>query len=272
MIAIFSLLETFILGTLGALLSFTSYQTIPKSPEVKAASVIAESSLAPETLTFGPFVEDDEPEASPTATVVPSPTVTPDPTATPTRIPTRTPMPTSTKKPTPTSKQSPSPRIIQELVIVPSPTSLFFPSPTPTLAPTTTQIRIPTIPHYSPLASTSGSLSSNRLFEMINDYRKSLKLPAFEKNEYLCKVADERRPELPNEIYGTGYIHQGLYDRKLPYWITENMAYYDTEDQIFSFWLRSSLHRHAIEGTYKYSCGACEGTICVELFTSFVSK
>jgi len=233
---------------LGILFSFTNYNPVPK-PQVASASVKAVVTVAPE-IELGPFVEDQEPTPVPTKTVIPTPTntATPSPTIIPTRTPTKTPTKTPTSSPT-----------------------KIPPSNTPTTIPTHTPIPIPTVAPYIP-ATASGSLNAQIIFDKINEHRKNMGFSAFEKNDYLCKVAQDRIPDLLDEVAGKKYIHQGLYDKNLPYWITENMAYYPTEDLIFKWWLKSNLHRRAIEGVYKYSCGACNGIICIQLFTSFIPR
>src|SRR4029079_8372402 len=56
-------------------------------------------------------------------------------------------------------------------------------------------------------ASPSASLSAETLFTMVNQYRASLNLPPFEKDEQLCQLAAARGPELYHEIYEGGGMH-----------------------------------------------------------------
>lgn len=121
-------------------------------------------------------------------------------------------------------------------------------------------------------AEKPASLSSDLLFDMINNHRATLNLPAYQKDDKLCALADERGPELYDEIFTNGNIHGGLYDRNLPYWITENMKYGPDENDVFNWWMNSSIHKKAIEGNFTYSCGECYGHACAQLFTSYVAK
>lgn len=121
-------------------------------------------------------------------------------------------------------------------------------------------------------ATGSAGLNADVLFELVNNYRDSIQLPRFEKEERVCKLAQERTPELYNEIFVNGNMHAGLYNRNLPYWITENMIHLQTEEGALNWWLNSSVHRNSIQGNYKYSCVACEGNSCSQLFTSFDPK
>lgn len=136
-------------------------------------------------------------------------------------------------------------------------------------APQTTVTISPPLPTT---AEKPASLSSEKLFEMINTYRASLGLPAYQKDEKLCALAQERGPELYDEIFSSGTIHGGLYNRNLPYWITENMKYGADENDVFSWWMNSAIHKKAIEGDFLYSCGECYGNSCAQLFTSYVAK
>jgi uncharacterized protein YkwD len=119
--------------------------------------------------------------------------------------------------------------------------------------------------------SSSQGLDANLLFNLINQYRERKGLANFTKDDNLCSLAQTRSQELVREFEG-GRLHSGLYNRNLPYWITENAILMRTEDQAFNWWLRSSVHRHSIESDYKYSCLACSGYSCSELFTSYTSK
>lgn len=166
-----------------------------------------------------------------------------------TRVPTLTPIPTITKAPT-------------------SKPTISYRTPTP-LPPVNLN---PYLTSTSSATTQPTSLNSEIIFAMINDYRKSKSLAPFEKDAQLCSLAQLRAPELYNEIFVTGHIHEGFYSRNIPYWITENMASYPTEEFMVKWWLNSPIHRSAIEGNYTYSCGACSGTSCTQLFTSYVPK
>ena len=133
----------------------------------------------------------------------------------------------------------------------------------------TADIITPTLP---PTAEKPPSLSSDTLFDMINAHRAELGLPAYQKNDTLCALAKERGPELYDEIFTSGNIHGGLYNRNLPYWITENMKYGPDENDVFNWWMNSYIHRKAIEGNFTYSCGECYGNSCAQLFTSYIPK
>lgn len=144
-------------------------------------------------------------------------------------------------------------------------------TPTPTKPPEPTATP-PSTPTSTPAPVSSNSLNADTMFSLINAHRQSMGLPAFEKEEKLCQLAASRAPELYDEIFVTGKVHAGFDARNLPYWITENMVSRPTEQEGFNWWLSSSLHRRAIEGNFKYSCGACSGNSCAQLFTSYDPK
>lgn len=138
-------------------------------------------------------------------------------------------------------------------------------SPSPTTQPSTT-------PSPTPVTSKPTSQNFDLIWQMVNDHRAKIGLPPFEKDERLCKIAETRGPQLNNEVFGDGVIHQGMRDMNLPYWNTENVVAYETEQKNFDWWISDDIHRRAIESNNKYSCGTCFGNACVQEFSSFVPK
>lgn len=146
------------------------------------------------------------------------------------------------------------------------------PTPTPTAKP-----QIVYYKEYAPItvenpASPSATLNPDILFEIVNNYRASVGKPGFIKDAPVCSIAESRRPELYNEIHVTGVLHAGFYAKNHPYWATENMIYERTEARAFNWWMNSPIHRSAIEGNHTHACVACEGNICVQIFTSYTPK
>ncbi len=138
------------------------------------------------------------------------------------------------------------------------------PSPSPVSTPTP-------VPSQTPATSSSGNSNSEKLFQMVNDYRTGMGLPAFEKDERLCKIAQERAPQINAEL-NSGNLHKGFKDLNLSYWATENIAAYSSIEENLKFWLSDYIHKKAIESSNKYSCVACTGSSCSQIFTSFVEK
>lgn len=163
---------------------------------------------------------------------------------------------------------TPSPTVTPTASPMPKPTTPR-PSALPTAVPTVIQR---TLVNITTAPAPERSLNPDLILQLINRHRQTKNLAAFQKDEQLCKLAQSRAPELYNEIFVSKSVHNGLYARSLPYWITENMAHYDSEEYIVSWWLRSWVHRAAIEGDKLYSCGACSGNSCTQLFTSYIPK
>lgn len=171
---------------------------------------------------------------------------------------------TSSASPTPT----PTPRVtpVKPPHLTPAPIAVSTPAPS---LPAGFSTPIPSSSAVS--LSTPGGLNADVLFNMVNDYRKSLNLPAFEKDDKSCNLAASRAPEVGAEI-ANGNMHQGLRDRNLPYWNTENIITMRTEREAFNWWINDYIHKKAIEGDYKYSCLACSGDSCAEEFTNYQPK
>lgn len=109
------------------------------------------------------------------------------------------------------------------------------------------------------------------IFDLINKYRAGLGLPPFEREDKLCSLALARSAELSNEL-ANGTLHSGLYNRSLPYWVWENAKVGSDEQATVQWWINSPIHNASLVGDYKYSCGACSGNRCSQLFTSYSPK
>ena len=161
------------------------------------------------------------------------------------------------------------PKQIQSAVItlkpISTPTETIL--QTPPLETTATPTIIPTIP----AAPAEITLDSEKIFNMINQYRAGLGLAAFEKDDNVCSIAQARTGEMQAEI-PNGTLHSGLYNRPLAYWIFENAKYGSSEEGTVAWWLASPIHHQSIVGDYKYSCVKCAGSYCSEVFTSYAPK
>ena len=136
----------------------------------------------------------------------------------------------------------------------------------------TTAIILPTITQQQEEGeSDSTELNSERIFELINQYRAHQGLAPFERDDKVCELAQIRSAELATEL-ANGTIHSGLYARNLPYWIWENAKIGANEEGTVAWWISSPLHHQSIVGDYRFSCVKCTGNYCSQLFTSFVAK
>lgn len=130
---------------------------------------------------------------------------------------------------------------------------------------------LPVFTEYTAAPLSGQGADPNKLFDLVNAYRASVGLPAFEKHPDLCALAASRKGELEGEI-ANGDIHGGMRRRAMPYWVTENMKYGTSEEEMLSWWLNSPIHAQAIHGNTKYACTECSGPVCIMLFSDFVSK
>ncbi len=151
------------------------------------------------------------------------------------------------------------------------------PTPTPSVSEPTPSPEeptpLPSLQEAKDLFPAEGtSLDSNLIFDLINQHRAGIGKPAFLKDDALCSLAVTRSLELHDELFVNGNLHSGLYNRNLPYWITEDAKWGSNEAGTVRWWLNSPIHRRAIEGDYIYSCGACNGSQCSQLFTSYTPK
>lgn len=118
----------------------------------------------------------------------------------------------------------------------------------------------------------TATLSAEHLFSLVNAHRAGISLPPFEHEAQICAVAELRREELPGEINRGIPMHAGFYAKNLPYYATENMIYMRSEEEALNWWLNSPIHRSAINGSYKYACGVCNGQVCNMVFTNYDPK
>lgn len=148
-------------------------------------------------------------------------------------------------------------------------------SPTPTQPQQTEPLDPTSSPAITPennIPAEGRPVDADIIFRLINQHRSEIGKPAFQKDEALCQLAKTRSFELHDELFVNGNLHSGLYNRNLPYWITEDAKWGSNEAGTVAWWLHSPIHRQAIEGDYAYSCGACMGSQCSQLFTSYIPK
>lgn len=152
--------------------------------------------------------------------------------------------------------------------------NIVSPTTSPTIVIVPTIVPDPTqqAPLHNFSATQPQNLNADLILELINAHRAKIGKTAFQKDGALCSLAQTRSTELYDELFVKGGLHSGLYNRNLPYWVTENAKYGSNEAGTVQWWLNSPIHRSAIEGDSVYSCGACQGTQCSQLFTSYTPK
>lgn len=246
------------------------------SSDVKGLSTHQKPSSTPTPL-FSLFIDSPTPQDQTTVSVtaIKSVSLTQPPSIITPIVITITPTSTltSTQTPSPTeymiSLQTPTPTKTVSHTLTPSPTSISNSaiSPTPTAIPT-----IAVTPVNTPQNTQAKGLNADVIFNLVNQHRNSIGLPALQKDSRVCAIAEQRAPQVYNEIFITHNLDAGLHAMQIPYWITEDIINDDTEQDAVDWWLGDPTHRQVIEGNYSYSCVACSGNNCVQVFTNFVAK
>lgn len=116
--------------------------------------------------------------------------------------------------------------------------------------------------------STQADLDADLIFSLVNNYRLTLNLKAFTKDERLCSIASGRRNQLTSEINGQRPLHAGFKELNLQFRSSENMIHIRSEVAALNWWLASPVHRASIESDYAQSCVACQGKSCVQIFAT----
>ncbi len=131
------------------------------------------------------------------------------------------------------------------------------------------QVAIETTPEplVQPQEEKAHSLNPEVILSLINEKRAQANLAPLEKDEKVCEVANLRAPELSGEL-AKGQLHAGFYGRHLPYPAAENVIYMRSEEAAVDWWMNSSVHRRQLLGDYKYTCVACSGESCTEIFAN----
>jgi uncharacterized protein YkwD len=126
-------------------------------------------------------------------------------------------------------------------------------------------------PVPEPTVISEHTLNADLIFNLINEKRTQAGIKALEKEPQVCELANSRTSELYSE-FTSGYLHRGFHARKLAYWAAENVIYMRTEQKAVGWWMNSPIHRSQLMGEYKYSCVACSGESCTQIFTNLTPK
>lgn len=126
----------------------------------------------------------------------------------------------------------------------------------------------------SALPDNTSTFSTQKLWNMIQTYRRDNNLQEFEADEGLCAIATDRADDGPDEH--KGFLEK--YASKYPYVISENMVGAPYEEAALKQWTDSASHSAALRGNYRYSCLSCapgfmgtDGkplTSCVQIFSN----
>jgi uncharacterized protein YkwD len=115
-------------------------------------------------------------------------------------------------------------------------------------------------------------LDREKLFILINEFRHAHGLPNLVKEPFLCQLAEVRVKEIYDEIMIVHRMHQGLRVRDIPYIVSENLIRTNSEEKAMNWWINSPIHLKTLLSDNKYSCGACQGNSCTQLFSNFTPR
>lgn len=120
-----------------------------------------------------------------------------------------------------------------------------------------------TIPVPTPIQN----LDSDKLFQLVNEWRTQNGYQPYIVDERLCKIASDRADDLIND-----FSHQDLYDKysNYPYVMQENIVHSETSESVaLKWWLNSPSHLAGLQKPYVYSCIRCYKNDCSQIFSSF---
>lgn len=133
-------------------------------------------------------------------------------------------------------------------------------APTPTVYITPTNSPTPT-----PV-----NLSSDKLFQLVNEWRAQNGYQAFIYSDFAESIAIRRLPEVKKDWSHNGFSYEKYCDSC---YLGENLSRgYLTEPEILNAWLNSPSHRENLELPFSHSAIVCDNTeenYCVHIFSFF---
>lgn len=103
---------------------------------------------------------------------------------------------------------------------------------------------------------------ADKLWPLIQDWRRSQGFQPYIKSQELCRIAEDRAKDKLD-------YHKGFLEKysSYPYVLAENVCTLAPSNIVLTNWLSSPPHRATLEKPYKYSCVACDKT-CVQIFSN----
>jgi len=119
-----------------------------------------------------------------------------------------------------------------------------------------------------PVPTLIQNLDSDKLFQLVNEWRTQNGYQPYMVDERLCKIASDRADD-GNDNHKGFRVKYSNY----PYVISENDVYgntpYANENNAMLSWLNSPKHLENLEKPYIYSCIRCYKNDCSQIFSSF---
>lgn len=129
----------------------------------------------------------------------------------------------------------------------------------PPITPTPIQIPLPT-----PI-----NLSSDKLSQLVNDWRAQNGYQPYIKSDFDCNFALERIPEIEQNFSHNGF-HLRIKEAPVGATLGENLAMgYESEQITLTAWLNSPEHLANLKAPYDHSCIQTDGAYAVEIFSYF---
>lgn len=109
--------------------------------------------------------------------------------------------------------------------------------------------------------------NSDKLFQLVNEWRVQNGYRAYKIDKRLCNIAKDRADDNQPDY------HKGLFDKygSYPYVLSENIAFniVSNESYVLDGWLNSPTHLENLKKPYNFSCIVCYQDACVQIFSSF---
>lgn len=114
--------------------------------------------------------------------------------------------------------------------------------------------------------------NSEKLMEVVNNWRISQNLQTYVVDQRLCKLASERANETLDIFSHGGFVNR-IKNKSFGFdykGMAENLSVVGgTEQNYLSAWLNSPEHKADLLHDYKYSCIACKKASCAQIFANF---
>lgn len=126
-----------------------------------------------------------------------------------------------------------------------------------------------------PITGTTYTLSSDRVWKFVNEWRVKNKKDQFIESEVLCKYAQIRLNQIKDDWSHDGFkksVVDYIYRESQFNDLGENLAKdfesisMDPSYDVLQSWIKSKSHKRVLEGNYTHSCVKCDRDTCVQLF------
>jgi hypothetical protein len=122
-------------------------------------------------------------------------------------------------------------------------------------------------PSPNTLSESTPALSQEKLWSLIQNWRRENNLKPYIKDENLCKFAEGRLLEVADDWSHEGYREKARTMLNGYSMTAENLVKdFNSEYSALNAWLNSPSHLGSLKREYTYSCVRCNNNICVQIF------